>query len=97
MDPSTSLKNFSIDNVAAVAAALDAGKLPSQAQINGSIDWLLKSPIIQLEAQSADLEGKLSEYGLRLAKDVRGILEAYQVFGKNKNGTHPLHLTCDVC
>ncbi|KAL1747091.1 hypothetical protein HDZ31DRAFT_80677 [Schizophyllum fasciatum] len=86
MDPAATLKNFSIDNVAAVAAALDAGKLPSQAQINGAIDWLLKSPLIQLEAQSADLEGKLSEYGLRLAKDVRGILEAYQVFGHNKNG-----------
>uniref|UniRef100_D8Q4R6 Uncharacterized protein n=1 Tax=Schizophyllum commune (strain H4-8 / FGSC 9210) TaxID=578458 RepID=D8Q4R6_SCHCM len=75
-----------MDGLSPLAAALDAGKLPSQAQINGSINWLLKSPVIQLEAQSADLEGKLSEYGLRLAKDVRGILEAYQVFGKNKNG-----------
>ncbi|KAH8797074.1 hypothetical protein DL96DRAFT_1008095 [Flagelloscypha sp. PMI_526] len=74
-----------INQISSLAAALTAGKLPSTSQTNRTISNLLQSNLIQLE-KTVGSEGKLSQHGSEMAKGVREILEAWKVFGENKNG-----------
>ena len=74
-----------MDKASSVIAALDAGKLPSQQQINAFIDWFLQSPLSQVEPSSQG--GDLSEQGRVLVNDIRELLTAHKLLGDHKNGT----------
>ncbi|GJE93419.1 hypothetical protein PsYK624_095780 [Phanerochaete sordida] len=73
-----------MDKASSVIAALDAGKLPSQQQVDQFIDWLLQSGLTEVEPSSD--YGELSENGRVLVQDIRDILNAYKQMGDNKNG-----------
>ncbi len=73
-----------MDKTTSVVAALRAGKQPSQLQINAWIDKLLQSELIQVEKTSS--AGELSQNGKKLAKDLRGLLQAYKNYLSHKNG-----------
>ncbi len=62
-------------------AALNAGKSPSQDQLNGFIDWIKNNALAQMEA------GQLSSQGRVLVKHIGSILDAYKALGLNKNST----------
>ncbi|KAH9168090.1 hypothetical protein EDB89DRAFT_2221259 [Lactarius sanguifluus] len=69
-----------MDKTTSVIAALRAGKQPSQSQTNTFIDKLLLSELLQVE-QTTGGGGELSQNGRKLARDLRGILEAYKTYG----------------
>ncbi|KAH7926366.1 hypothetical protein BV22DRAFT_1009273 [Leucogyrophana mollusca] len=75
-----------MDKASSVLAALDAGKLPTQLQINALIDWTLHNI---LDAEGT-LPGTLSEPGKIIAKGSSDVLHAYKQFGTNKNGDNLL-------
>lgn len=75
-----------MEKSANILAALDAGKIPSQQQVNQFIDWLLNSALTQVEP-SAD-GGELSEQGKLLVGDVRNLLNAYKLAGEHKNSAY---------
>lgn len=72
-----------MDKAASVVAAFEAGKQPSQTQINAWIDYLLQSQLIQVEKTESG--GELSENGRRLAGDARNVLDAYKAYASSKN------------
>lgn len=72
-----------MDKASSVIAALDAGKLPTQQQIDQFIDSVLKSGLTQVEPSSD--YGELSEQGRSLVQDIRDILDAYKQIGDHKN------------
>ena len=74
-----------MDRASSVIAALDAGKLPSQQQINSFIDWFLNSQLSQVEPSSES--GELSQQGKVLVGDLRELLTAYKLAGEHSNGT----------
>ncbi|KIK91528.1 hypothetical protein PAXRUDRAFT_13737 [Paxillus rubicundulus Ve08.2h10] len=71
-----------MDKISSVIAALDAGKLPTQAQINAIIDWTLENLVVFPD--SPDIE-KLSEPGKILVRGLREVLVAYKQLGTSKN------------
>ena len=71
-----------MNKASSVVAAFDAGKLPSQQQINSFIDWLLESALTQVEPSEG---GELSAQGRVLVQDIRDLLEAYKRVGEHKN------------
>ena len=78
-----------MDKTTSIAAALKAGKQPSQLQIDAWIDKLLQSELIQVEKTAS--AGELSQSGKKLARDFRGLLEAYKNYLSHKNGTVLAH------
>ena len=74
-----------MDKITSVAAALRAHKQPSQLQSNAWIEKFLQSELIQVEQTAS--AGELSQNGKKLARDLRGILEAYKDYVSHKNGT----------
>lgn len=74
-----------MDKTTSVVAALKAGKQPSQHQIDAWIDELLQSELLQVEETAS--AGELSQNGKKLARDLRGLLEAYKNYLSHKNGT----------
>ena len=76
--------SFTMDKTTSIVAAFNAGKQPSQHQINAWIDALLSSDLLQVGQSSVG--GELSESGVKLAKDARKILLAYKSYGSSKNG-----------
>ncbi|KAK0187121.1 hypothetical protein F5146DRAFT_1105014 [Armillaria mellea] len=68
-----------MEHVTSTLAALNAGKFPSQEQLNGFIDWIKTNVLSQMEA------GRLSSQGRVLVKHVGSILDAYKTLGLNKN------------
>ncbi|KAI0055356.1 hypothetical protein BV25DRAFT_1815676 [Artomyces pyxidatus] len=77
-----------MDKATSVIAAFEAGKLPSQKQTNAWIDYFLQSELIQVEQSASG--GELSADGKKLARDVRGILDAYKTYAEHKNGDNVL-------
>jgi hypothetical protein len=77
-----------MENYAAILGALDAGKLPTQKQINGTIEWMLQGPLIQVE--SSEMSGTLSDQGKAIAGALREVLDAHKRAGINKNGDDAL-------
>ncbi|KAJ7074701.1 hypothetical protein C8F01DRAFT_1101541 [Mycena amicta] len=75
-----------MDKLTSVAAAFDAGKIPSTQQLNAFVDWLTQS-VIPAVGPSEDV---LSGQGRVLADDIRRILDAYKALGSNKNGDNLL-------
>lgn len=74
---------YNMDKAASVVAAFQAGKQPSQTQINAWVDYLLQSQLIQVEKTESG--GELSENGRRLAGDARKVLDAYKAYASSKN------------
>lgn len=72
------------DKVADIIAAVSTGKLPSQAQINGALQLLLRSEFLRTQAPVA--EGPLSARGRQILDDFRETVGAIQVLGAQKNG-----------
>ncbi|KAI0260070.1 hypothetical protein BC834DRAFT_942513 [Gloeopeniophorella convolvens] len=72
-----------MDKATSVVAALNAGKQPSQSQTNAWVEKFLQSPLFQVEKSAG--EGELSQNGQKLARDLRGVLEAYKAYGARKN------------
>ncbi|KAF8123391.1 hypothetical protein EV363DRAFT_1228626 [Boletus edulis] len=70
-----------MDKTSSVIAALEAGKLPSQRQLNAIIDWVLLN-IIPLESPELD---KLTQPGGAIAGGLADVLDAYKQLGTNKN------------
>lgn len=84
-----------MDKAASVVAAFEAGKQPSQTQINAWIDYLLQSQLIKVE--KTDSGGELSENGRKLAGDARTVLDAYKAYASSKNSTSSfLSLFCTL-
>lgn len=75
-----------MDKFSSILAALDAGKLPSQQQVNAHIDWLLNSALTQVEPITEG--GELSEEGKAIIGDIRELLIAYKVAGDHKNSKY---------
>ncbi|KAH9953742.1 hypothetical protein BC827DRAFT_1246480 [Russula dissimulans] len=73
-----------MDKATSVIAALKARKQPSQSQTNAWIEQLLQSELIQAEKTVG--AGALSQNGVKIASDLRSILEAYKNYGSHKNG-----------
>ncbi|OAX34743.1 hypothetical protein K503DRAFT_803347 [Rhizopogon vinicolor AM-OR11-026] len=71
-----------MDKLSSVIAAIDAGKLPTQKQVNDAIDWTLENIVANVEAPDA---GKLSEPGKILARGLQDLLLAYKQLGTKKN------------
>jgi hypothetical protein len=80
-----SIISLAMDKTTSVVAALKAGKQPTQLQIDAWIDKLLQSELIQVEETPS--AGELSQNGKKLARDLRGLLEAYKNYLSHKNGT----------
>lgn len=72
-----------MDKATSVIAALRAGKQPTQSQTNAWIEKLLQSELLQVEQTAGG--GELGQNGKKLARDLRGILEAYKIYGAHKN------------
>ena len=72
-----------MDQASSVIAALDAGKFPTQQQIDQFIDYALKGGLMQVEPSPEF--GELSEQGRVLIQDIRDVLEAYKLIGDHKN------------
>lgn len=72
-----------MDKATSVAAAFNAGKQPSQQQVDAWIDYLLQGPLLQ--AEKSDVGGELSQNGKQLAHDLRNIIETYKAYGEHKN------------
>ncbi|KAJ7034694.1 hypothetical protein C8F04DRAFT_1100661 [Mycena alexandri] len=83
-----------MENLARLAAAFNAGKIPSTQQLNDYFDWLTNFAIPAAQPH----EGALSGHGRVLAEDVGKILNSYKLLNSNKNGDNLLqdaiwHLT----
>lgn len=74
-----------MDKLSSVIAAIDAGKLPTQKQVNDAIDWTLENIVASVESTDA---GKLSESGKILARGLQDLLLAYKQLGTNKNRSY---------
>ncbi|KAJ7186766.1 hypothetical protein C8R46DRAFT_981039 [Mycena filopes] len=70
-----------MEKISSVTAALDAGKVPSTAQINALIDWFTNTAIPLVQPAQDSLSGQ----GRVLANDIRNVLEAYKALATNKN------------
>ncbi|KAK0231173.1 hypothetical protein IW262DRAFT_1261912 [Armillaria fumosa] len=68
-----------MDHLTSVLAALNAGKLPSQHQLNAYNDWIKANALAHMEP------GQLSSQGRVMVRHVGNILEAYKTLGSNKN------------
>ncbi|KAI0760929.1 hypothetical protein BD413DRAFT_594282 [Trametes elegans] len=72
-----------MDKSSSVLAALNAGKLPSQQQLQHAIHALLAAPILNNEPETG--VGELSAQGREIQNDIRNLLSAYNQLGQNKN------------
>lgn len=77
-----------MDKATSVLAALQAGKLPTTEQINGFIDYLLESDLIQVDSIAG--QPQLTAQGKKLAGDVRELLAANKEIGSTKNSDNVL-------
>ncbi|KAK0490636.1 hypothetical protein IW261DRAFT_1547004 [Armillaria novae-zelandiae] len=68
-----------MDHLTSVLAALNAGKLPSQHQLNSYNDWIKANALAHMEP------GQLSAQGMVMVRHVGNVLEAYKTLGSNKN------------
>jgi hypothetical protein len=86
-----------LDKIADVLAALGAGKIPSQAQLDGALRTLLKSDLLRADAGKTTFAGSgygslgaarnsLSPNGGLILDDVRAIAQAMLELGMQKNG-----------
>ncbi|KAF7981273.1 hypothetical protein HWV62_34169 [Athelia sp. TMB] len=72
-----------MDKTTSVLAALDAGKLPNQKQVNEIIDWITDNVIPEVQPSGT---GELSAQGRIIANGLREVLQSYKQLGSAKNG-----------
>ncbi|KAH8922908.1 hypothetical protein BT69DRAFT_1262998 [Atractiella rhizophila] len=77
-----------MEKAANISAAFSTGKLPSTAQSNAFLAWLLESDFIK--PSGVQNGGQFSEKGMTMIKDLREMLEAWKQLGENKNGDDSL-------
>lgn len=75
------------DKVADIAGALEAGRLPSQAQINHAFRVLLDSDLLKVESTNAHLPPSLRKELVTIVNDARDVLAAIIEIGQDKNGS----------
>ena len=73
------------DKLAQLIAAFQAGKYPSQDQINKALRTLLASDL--LKEANIQASGPLSAHGRRIMGDVRSFVQVLLTLGMEKNGT----------
>lgn len=74
------------DKFAAIVAALQNGKIPTQNQLNHAIRSLLDSSVFRDAPKQG---GVLSQRGRIVLEDLRRLLEALAELGRDKNGEPP--------
>ena len=80
------------DKVADILGALEAGRLPSQAQTDHALRSLLNSDILNVESTSAHLPPSLRAELVTIVNDVKEVAVAMVEFGGEKNGLLALPL-----
>ena len=74
------------DKVADVAGALEAGRLPSQVQINHAFRTLLNLDLLNVESADAHLPPYLKKELVTIVHDFKEVVVAMVEFGEEKNG-----------
>lgn len=72
------------EKIADILGALQAGKLPTQLQLDNALRTLLISGILDVEAGKKG--GALDEAGVKVVRDTKELVEAFLRFGMEKNG-----------
>ena len=80
------------DKIADVVGALEAGRLPSQAQIDHAFRNLLNSDLLKVESANAHLPPSLKKELVVILDDVKEVVVAMLEVGSEKNGSLPLIL-----
>jgi len=75
------------DKVADVVGALEAGRLPSQAQIDHAFRSLLDSDLLKVESANAHLPSSLRKELVVILDDVKEVVTAMLEVGSEKNGS----------
>lgn len=79
-----------LDKVADVLAAISAGKLPTQSQLNHALQALLMSDLLDARAAAHVIGYKpLSTAGQKVVEDAREVVEAALELGMQRNSTYP--------
>ena len=76
-------KQSNLDKYAECFAALSAGKLPSQHQLNGALQTLQRSSLLHYSGY-----GPLSQRGVAVVESARELIEAIIQVGMEKNGLY---------
>ena len=82
------------DKVADVVGALEAGRLPSQAQIDHAFRSLLDSDLLKVESANAHLPSSLRKELVVILDDVKEVVTAMLEVGSEKNGSRASFLQC---
>lgn len=80
------------DKVADVVGALEAGRLPSQAQIDHAFRSLLNSDLLKVEGGNTHLPPSLAKELVAIVDDVKEVVVAMLEVGGEKNGSLNLPL-----
>jgi len=75
------------DKVADVVGALEAGRLPSQAQIDHAFRSLLNSDLLKVESANAHLPPSLKKELVVILEDFKEVVTAMLEIGLEKNGS----------
>ena len=73
------------DKVADVVGALEAGRLPSQAQIDHALRGLLNSDLLKVESGNTHLPPSLAKELVVIVDDVKEVVAAMLEVGEEKN------------
>lgn len=74
------------DKVADIVGALEAGRLPSQAQIDHAFRSLLNSDLLKVESANTNLPPSLRKELVVILNDVKEVITAMLEVGSEKNG-----------
>ena len=78
-----------VDKIVDVLTALENGKVPSQDQLSGFLQVLLKSRSLEEErGEVVPGNGPTSKQGRKVLRDARALIQALLQFGMEKNGTY---------
>ena len=77
------------DKVADIVGALEAGRLPSQAQIDHACRSLLNSDILKVEGANTHLPPSLRKELVVILEDVKEVITAMLEVGSEKNSLLP--------
>ena len=75
------------DKIADVAGALEAGRLPSQAQIDRALRSLLNSDLLKVGSENTQLPPPLAKELVVIVGDVKDVVAAILEVGGEKNGS----------
>ena len=79
------------DKVADIVGALEAGRLPSQAQIDHAFRSLLGSDLLKVESGSTPLPPSLTKELVAIVENVKEVVIALLEAGGEKNGLPASH------